>query len=110
MHDVLLRALQRQSTYRPERGDLRTYLLVAVRNEAISRLRRERRHAELERVSAREQPQAYDMEIPDSVDVARLRHALARLPSDQRAALALAYHGGLSHTEIAQRLGAPLER
>ncbi len=108
VHDVLLRVWQRDSTYRPERGALRTYLIIAVRNEAISRVRRTRRHAEIERLSANAQPLTYDMEPPDSVDLARLRRALNGLPQEQRIAIELAYRAGLTHTQIAEQLCVPL--
>ena len=37
-----------------------------------------------------------------------MRAALAELPPDQHEVVALAYIDGLSHGEIAQRLGLPL--
>ena len=54
-------------------------------------------------------------EAPDSADLAiaadhsvRVAEAMAELPETQREALALAYFDGLSHTEIAERLGIPI--
>ncbi len=54
-------------------------------------------------------------EVPDPVDEASLaeearhvRSALAQIPEAQRKVLLLAYFQGLSHSEIAARLGAPL--
>jgi RNA polymerase sigma-70 factor (ECF subfamily) len=38
----------------------------------------------------------------------RVREALLGLPREQRAALEAAYFGGLSHTEVAAALSAPL--
>ena len=37
-----------------------------------------------------------------------VRSGLARLPSEQREALELAFFSGLTHEEIAERLGVPL--
>ena len=37
-----------------------------------------------------------------------IRKGLEALPKEQREAIELAYLGGYTHTEIAQRLGAPL--
>jgi RNA polymerase sigma-70 factor (ECF subfamily) len=40
-----------------------------------------------------------------SIETSRVRIALSELPSAQRAVIALALYGGLTHTEIAERLG-----
>ena len=37
-----------------------------------------------------------------------MQSALAKLPPDQREALELAYYGGLTQSELAERLGVPL--
>jgi RNA polymerase sigma-70 factor (ECF subfamily) len=47
-------------------------------------------------------------EIIASLEGAEVRAALAAIPPDQREALVLAYYGGLSHSELAQRLDLPL--
>ena len=41
-------------------------------------------------------------------DVKRVRVALGLLPDQQRTLLELAYYGGLTHTEIAEKTGIPL--
>jgi RNA polymerase sigma-70 factor, ECF subfamily len=38
----------------------------------------------------------------------KVQAALVQLPPDQRQALELAYYGGLSQSELAERLGVPL--
>jgi RNA polymerase sigma-70 factor (ECF subfamily) len=38
----------------------------------------------------------------------RVQRALAGLPADQKEVVSLAYLEGLSHSEIAERLGVPL--
>jgi len=48
-------------------------------------------------------------ELVSAADVAeRVAAAMAELPAAQREALSLAYFDGLSHTEIAKRLGLPI--
>jgi RNA polymerase sigma-70 factor (ECF subfamily) len=45
---------------------------------------------------------------PRTEEALAVRKALATLSADQRQALELAYYDGLTQTEIAERLGAPL--
>jgi RNA polymerase sigma-70 factor (ECF subfamily) len=51
-------------------------------------------------------------EVPDEVDLrerrAAVQAALQQLPDDQRQALELAYYGGYTQSELAERLGVPL--
>jgi RNA polymerase sigma-70 factor (ECF subfamily) len=109
VHDALLRVWNRPGTYRPERGSLRTFLAVCVRNEAIGRKREAARHFHIERRLADAEPERpYEFEVDDFVERARLREALGALPEDQRKALELAYFGYLSHAQIAEKLGVPL--
>ncbi len=108
VHDTLLRVWQNARSYRAERGALRTYLLVAVRNDALSRKRAVARHARIEERAARADDQMYELEMTDPIEAARLRRALATLPAEQRTALELAYFGQLTHVQVAERLNAPL--
>ena len=108
VHDALLRIWQRPSAYRPERGALRAYLIVAIRNEAISRKRTATRHLAIEERIAKAEQQGYETEVQDHVELERLRRAVEALPPEQRAALQLAYYEHLSQREISQALDVPL--
>ena len=107
MHDVFVRLWQRRESFRPERGSLRSFLIACVRNEALSRRRAAARHREIEEREASVQL-SVDFEPVDHVEGARVRRALESLPAEQRRALELAYFGGLTHREIAGKLGEPL--
>jgi RNA polymerase sigma-70 factor (ECF subfamily) len=60
-----------------------------------------------ERAARAEQP-AYELDVNDPIERARLRRALATLPPEQKVALELAYFGQLTHVQVAERLDAPL--
>ena len=103
VHDALIRVWSR-GVYRPERGALRAFLIVCVRNEAISRRRSETRQVALERRVATDG-------IDDPFDPAEritIRTALATLPREQRDVIELAYWGRYTQAEIADRLAVPL--
>ena len=107
VHDVLVRVWEQEAKYRPERGSLRSFLIVCVRNEALTRRRAEARHRVIEAREASVAPNV-DFEVVDHIEAARVRRALDALPVEQRRALELAYYGGLTHREISTALGEPL--
>jgi RNA polymerase sigma-70 factor (ECF subfamily) len=110
VHDALVRIWQRPGSYSPQRGPLRSYLLVSVRNEALTRRRNAARHAFIEEHAAQQASDqlTYELEVNDPIERERLRRALAELPKEQKNALELAYFGQLTHVQVAQRLGVPL--
>jgi len=109
VHDTVLRIWLAADSYREARGSLRAFLIVCVRNQALTRRRDAARHVTLERRNARfEATSEGPHEIPDYVEVRRLQAALSSLPAEQRTVIELAYYGGRSQTEIARELGAPL--
>ena len=94
--------------YSRARGSLRSFLVVCVRNEAITRLRSKNRRLRLaERVAA--EPQEHDeLRVVDFLEVDRLKKALDHLPPEQRRPLEMAYYEQKTHTEIARELDQPL--
>lgn len=96
--------------YRPERGSLRSWLLTITRNRAIDAIRRARHDTRTELVTDREReaPERTDEEALLHLEAADIGIALRTLPDLQRQAVELSYFGGLSQTEIAERLGIPL--
>lgn len=115
VQDVFLHLWRRAEMFDGQRGQFTGWLVSLARNRAIDRLRarrtRLRKGEEFEaEVAATPAPRGAD---PDETAYAgelrgAVTNALALLPEPQRAALELAYFGGLSHSEIAERLAAPL--
>ena len=108
VHDVLVRIWKRSGAFTFERGSVRAFLTVCVRNEAISRQRSAARRAVMVRRIGESSEEREEFDIPDHVENERVRSALAELPAAQRDALMLAYFGGKTHAEVAQTLGEPL--
>ncbi len=46
--------------------------------------------------------------VVDRERIVKVRRAMATLPEDQRQALQLAFFDGLTHVDIAERMGVPL--
>ena len=88
---------------------LRPWLLTVVRNASIDRQRRLRPTTELDRTNDRATDTAGPAEVAIQKQLERdIRQALDKLDSDQRAVIELAYFGGLTQTQIAEVVGAPL--
>jgi RNA polymerase sigma factor (sigma-70 family) len=95
--------------YRIERAKPSTWVLTLVHRRAVDLVRREdRRRAE----PLDEPPEAAGDEVPEEAGLrerrAAVQTALRQLPDDQREALELAYYGGYTQSELAERLGVPL--
>ena len=108
VHDVVTRLWRSPHAFSFERGTVRAFLTVCVRNDAISRVRTRARRASLAHALQSSAEEADTFEIPDHVEYERLRRALADLPDVQREAVMLAYFGGKTHVEVAAALGEPL--
>jgi RNA polymerase sigma-70 factor (ECF subfamily) len=93
------------------RGKLQSLVLTVVHNRAIDVLRSRkggRKDLPLEPAVELSSEGDFTERVAAAVDGEVVRNALGSLPDDQRQAVELAYYGGLTHTEIAERLGVPL--
>lgn len=109
VQESLIRVWQEAKSYDPARGGLRAWLCTIARNRALDRLRRRSTSTKAAAVpEAAEPPAGPDSLAAGAETAARVRSALASLPDAQRKALELAYYEGLTHTEIAEKTGAPL--
>lgn len=101
-----------RASYDPGRGSARAWLLTVIRHRCIDVMRRGGRDDSLlssDDVLDRIQSPNSTADVAEGHDEAsRLQAVLRRLPDLQRDVLMLAYFGGLTHTEIAGRLGIPV--
>lgn len=100
------------SGFVPQRGRASSWLLTLVHRRAVDLVRHEqRRRAESLDGSLVVDPGS-ERSAEDAawlrLERKRVQDALARLPDQQRELLELAYFGGLTQTQLAERLGRPL--
>jgi RNA polymerase sigma factor (sigma-70 family) len=109
VQDAFLGAWRTAAAFNPARGTASTWLMTMVHRRAVDLVRREdrRKTSPLDDapVAATE---TTDEEASTREERRRVQAALAQLPADQREALELAYYGGLTQSELAERLGVPL--
>ena len=93
----------------PERARAGTWILTLVHRRAVDLVRREERRRADPIESAPETADASAEEAPWlRLERERVQAALAALPDPQREAIELAYYGGFTQAELADRLGQPL--
>jgi RNA polymerase sigma factor (sigma-70 family) len=115
LQEAFLSIWKRSSTFSPQSGAARNWLISIVHHRAIDYLRRVRRRSVLQEAPLAEIdideltafPDVWD-EAWRSVQSSQLRAALMKIPTEQRLVIELAYFQGWSHTEIAQGTETPL--
>jgi RNA polymerase sigma-70 factor (ECF subfamily) len=108
VQDTFVKAWQQAATYRPDRGEVISWLLFIARNGAIDRLRRGVRRRDALALLAHDF--ADSLSAPQTAADGRefLDHPLADLSVPQRQALELAFFSGCSQLEIAERMQTPV--
>lgn len=110
VQDAFLRIWRGAASYRPDRGGGRTWVYAVLRNRCLTLLRTAGRDAPVDD----DVPDvADDAPDPEAVvlrlsDAGLLRGCLEALDERRRGVILLAYAHGLTHGEIAGRLGVPL--
>jgi RNA polymerase sigma-70 factor (ECF subfamily) len=108
--ETLLTVWRKAALYADDKGSMTTWVFAIARNLRIDRLRREVPWQELPewRLAEPSEDAQPDEAFAEKQRQLRVQAALAELPQDQREVVALAYIEGLSHSEIATRVGLPL--
>ena len=110
--DAFLKVWRGASSYRADRGSVRTWLLSIVHNRGIDQIRsqasRRRMQEKIEASAPRSQPSEAFAETLRNSQRDQVREALNTLPPEQLKILELAYFSGYTHVEISDLLGLPL--
>jgi RNA polymerase sigma-70 factor (ECF subfamily) len=110
--DAFLKVWRGASSYRADRGSVRTWILSIVHNRGIDQIRsqasRRRTQDKVEASAPRSQPSEAFAETLRNSQRDQVREALNTLPSEQLKILELAYFSGYTHVEISDLLGLPL--
>lgn len=107
MQEIFFQIWLNPASFRPDRGSMGAWLVVVARNRAIDSLRRRKPTDSVEDVIL-SAPGDLASEAERNVMVSRVRTVLKDMPEEQQQAVELAYFEGLSHSEIAEKLGDPL--
>jgi RNA polymerase sigma factor (sigma-70 family) len=93
-----------------ERAKASTWILTLVHRRAVDLVRREdrRRGEPLESAAEPVAPETTEDEAAIGFERRVVQEALRQLTPEQREALELGYYGGLTQSELAERLGQPL--
>ena len=112
VQDAFVGAWRNAARYVEGRGSVKTWLLAIVHHRAIDAVRRRRPTTELPDADL---PPPEALRLPDvwadvsaTLDADTVQGALATLSDVQREAIELAYFGGLTQQEIAERTATPL--
>ncbi|HEY2354906.1 MAG TPA: sigma-70 family RNA polymerase sigma factor [Gaiellaceae bacterium] len=110
VQEAFLAVWRTASRFVPEKAKASTWILTLAHRRAVDIVRREqRRRADtLENAPEPVAEEGVDEDAFLRLQRERVQSVLRHLPDAQREALELAYYGGLSQSELAERLGQPL--
>jgi RNA polymerase sigma-70 factor (ECF subfamily) len=111
LQDAFVQIWTRAASFDPALGSPRAWMFTVLRHRALHILRHSAREVVSDGDALRER--ADDGPDPEAIvarlaDGTRLRRCLEGLAAERRQAIVLAYAGGLTHGEIAGRMGRPL--
>jgi len=110
--EIFLEIWQSASRYEAQRGGASTWILTMAHRRAVDRIRSSQAGRDRDtKIGIRDLAVEYD-NVSETVETRmeheRVEKAMSRLTELQRQAISLAYYGGLSHSEVAERLHIPL--
>ena len=111
LQETFLQVWRKAADFDESRGRPFTWLVTLARSRAIDRLRTLASRERVAEAGAREVSEEISDAATDALKSEQrglVSDALAKLPDEQKRPIMLAYFDGLTQSEIATRLGAPL--
>lgn len=115
LQEAFLSVWRRATSYSPQMGAARSWLISILHHRTIDYLRRARRRSTIQEVLLEDTELDESTASPDvwdeawrSVKSSHVRAALMKIPTEQRLVIELAYFQGWTHTEIAEGTQIPL--
>jgi RNA polymerase sigma-70 factor (ECF subfamily) len=108
VQDVFIDLWSKASRYDPTVAEEPVFVAMIARRRLIDRLRRKRREPAAESLEAAVEVADTQASAETGGDAARAAKLLDTLRPEQREVLELSIYQGLSHSEVAGRLGIPL--
>jgi RNA polymerase sigma-70 factor (ECF subfamily) len=112
VQDAFVSVWKQAQRFDPERGQVRSWLLTIVHHRAVDVVRRRANRPER---ALPDGPDAFiathgrPEEIAEwTLEAEAVREAVSRVPEDQRQTIEMAYFLGMTHAEIAEKMGVPL--
>jgi RNA polymerase sigma-70 factor (ECF subfamily) len=107
MQEIFMQLWRNPQSFDANRGSLGAWLAVIARHRSIDQLRKRKPETDFEHVTV-----AVDANLESETDknifLAKVRGLLGSMPADQRRTLELAFFEGLTHSEVAEKMGEPL--
>jgi len=111
LQEVFVQLWEKAGQFDPSQGKPFTWSVTMTRNKAIDRLRSSQRRNRLVEEATLADPASDVVETGKAIgtdEATRIRTAVNTLPADQRQAIEMAFFGGLTHHQIAEKIREPL--
>jgi RNA polymerase sigma-70 factor (ECF subfamily) len=107
MQEIFMQLWRKPQSFDSNRGSLGAWLAVIARHRSIDQLRKRKPETDFEDVIVSVDANL-EYETDKNMFLAKVRGLLSSMPADQRRTLELAFFEGLTHSEVAEKMGEPL--